>query len=83
MNIRQGGFGSCTLNSSEQAMASVMTTATSKLNAFLDTELERILCFDTFIDAEDFCNRKSAIYLVLPEEDYTKHFLVSLILQRI
>ena len=32
---------------------------------------------------EEFCNRKSAIYLVLPEEDGTKHFLVSLILQQI
>ncbi len=32
---------------------------------------------------EEFCNRKSAIYLVLPEEDNTKHFLVSLILQQI
>ena len=76
-------FAGAALNSSEQAMASVMTTAMSRLNAFLDTELEQILCFDTSIDVEDFCNRKSAIYLVLPEEDATKHFLVSLILQQI
>ena len=45
--------------------------------------LEQILCFDTSIDVEDFCNHKSAIYLVLPEEDNTKHFLVSLILQQL
>lgn len=76
-------FSGAALNSSEQAMASVMTTAMSRLNAFLDTELEQVLCFDTSIDVEDFCNRKSAIYLVLPEEDLTKHFLVSLILQQI
>ena len=76
-------FSGAALNSSEQAMASVMTTAMSRLNAFLDTELEQVLCFDTSIDMEDFCNRKSAIYLVLPEEDNTKHFLVSLILQQI
>lgn len=76
-------FSGAALNSSEQAMASVMTTAMSRLNAFLDTELEQILCFDTSIDVEDFCNRKSAIYLVLPEEDNTKHFLVSLILQQL
>ncbi|MCM1061630.1 MAG: TraG/TraD/VirD4 family protein, partial [Eubacterium sp.] len=37
----------------------------------------------TSIDVEDFCNHKSAIYLVLPEEDNTKHFLVSLILQQV
>ena len=76
-------FSGAALNSSEQAMASVMTTAMSRLNAFLDTELEQILCFDTSIDVEDFCNHKSAIYLVLPEEDTTKHFLVSLILQQL
>ena len=76
-------FSGAALNSSDQAMASVMTTAISRLNAFLDTELEQILCFDTSIDVEDFCNRKSAIYLVLPEEDNTKHFLVSLILQQL
>ena len=76
-------FSGAALNSSEQAMASVMSTAMSRLNAFLDTELEQILCFNTSIDVENFCNRKSAIYLVLPEEDNTKHFLVSLILQQI
>lgn len=75
-------FAGAALNSSEQAMASVMTTAMSRLNAFLDTELEQILCFNTSIDVEDFCNYRSAIYLVLPEEDNTKHFLVSLILQQ-
>lgn len=76
-------FSGAALNSSEQAMASVMTTAMSRLNAFLDTALEQILCFDTSIDVEEFCNHKSAIYLILPEEDLTKHFLISLILQQI
>ena len=64
-------------------MASVMSTALSRLNAFLDSELEQILCFDTSIDVEEFCNHKSAIYLVLPEEDATKHFLISLIFQQL
>jgi type IV secretion system protein VirD4 len=64
-------------------MASVLSTALSRLNAFLDSELEQILCFDTSIDVEQFCNSKSAIYLVLPEEDATKHFLVSLIFQQL
>ena len=76
-------FAGAALNSSEQAMASVMSTAMSRLNSFIDSELEQILCFDTSIDVEQFCEKKSAIYLVLPEEDTTKHFLVSLILQQI
>lgn len=76
-------FAGSALNSGDQAAASAVSTALSKLNAFLDSELEQILCFDTSIDVEKFCTTKSAIYLVLPEEDTTKHFLVSLIFQQI
>lgn len=76
-------FAGAAINASEQAMHSVMSTAMSRLNAFIDSELEQILCFDTSIDVEEFTSKKSAIYLVLPEEDTTKHFLVSLIFQQI
>ncbi len=61
-------FAGAALNTSEQAMSSVMSTALSRPNAFLDSELEQILCFDTAIDAEKFCSEKSAVFIVLPEE---------------
>ncbi|MNW40043.1 Type IV secretory system Conjugative DNA transfer [compost metagenome] len=48
-------FAGAALNSAEQAMQSVLSTALSLLNAFLDSEMEQILCFDTAIDAETFC----------------------------
>lgn len=76
-------FAGSALNTAEQAMASVMSTALSRLNAFLDSELEQVLCFDTAIDAERFCNTKSAIFIVLPEEDATKYFMASLIVQQL
>lgn len=75
-------FAGAALNSSEAAMASVLSTVLSRLNAFLDTEMEQILCFHTAIDAEKFCTEKSAIFLILPEEDNTKYFMVSLFLQQ-
>lgn len=75
-------FAGAALNSAEQAMASVLSTVLSRLNAFLDSEMEQILCFDTAIDAETFCKEKSAIFLILPEEDNTKYFMVSLFLQQ-
>ncbi|WP_313527752.1 VirD4-like conjugal transfer protein, CD1115 family [Anaerotignum sp.] len=75
-------FAGAALNSSEAAMASVLSTVLSRLNAFLDTEMEQILCFHTAIDAETFCKEKSAIFLILPEEDNTKYFMVSLFLQQ-
>ena len=76
-------FAGAALNSADQAMASVLSTAMSRLNAFLDSEMEQILCFDSKLDTETFCTEKSAIFLVLPEEDNTKYFMVSLFLQQI
>lgn len=76
-------FAGSALNTGDQSMASVMSTALSRLNAFLDSELEQILCFDTAIDAERFCNTKSALFIVLPEEDTTKYFMASLAVQQL
>ena len=82
-NHKAKWFAGSALNSAEQAMASVLSTVLSRLNAFLDSEMEQILCFDTAIDAEKFCTEKSAIFVVLPEEDTTKYFMVSLIIQNL
>ncbi len=76
-------FAGAALNSAEQAMASVLSTAMSRLNAFLDSEMEQILCFDSTLDTETFCTSKAAIFIVLPEEDNTKYFMVSLFLQQL
>ncbi len=74
-------FAGAALNSADQAMASVMSTVLSRLNAFLDSELEQVLCFDSAIDAETFASQKSAIFLVLPEEDPSKNFMAGLMIQ--
>ena len=71
------------LFAADQAMMSIISTALSRLNSFIDSELEQILCFGTAIDAEKFCNEKSAIFIVLPEEDISKYFMVSLIIQQL
>lgn len=76
-------FAGAALNTAEQAMQSVLSTAMSRMNAFLDSELEQVICFDTAIDAERFCTEKTAVFLVMPEEDNTKYFLISLILQQL
>ena len=62
-------------------MMSVMSTVLSRLNAFLDSELEQVLCFDSAINAEAFAANKSAIFLILPEEDSTKNFMAGLMIQ--
>jgi len=76
-------FAGAAISTSEPAMMNILSTAMSRLNAFLDSELEQILCFDTALDTEKFCKEKSAIFLVMPEEDNTRHFLISLLVQQI
>ena len=75
-------FAGAALNSPEQSMNSVMSTALSRLNTFLDSELEQLLCFDTELDAEKFCNEKSAVFIIMPEENPNTFFLISLIIQQ-
>ena len=76
-------FAGAALNTAEQSMASVMSTALSRLNSFLDSELEQLLCFDTEIDAEKFCNERSAIFVIMPEENPNTFFMISLIIQQL
>ena len=82
-NHKARWFAGAALNSADQAMASIMSTVLSRLNAFLDSELEQVLCFDSAIDAEAFAAKKSAIFLILPEEDSTKNFMAGLMIQNL
>ena len=62
-------------------MNCVMSTVLSRLNAFLDLELEQVLCFGSVINTEDFASKKSAIFLILPEENPSKNFMTDLMIQ--
>jgi trag/trad family protein, putative len=82
-NHKARWFSGAALNTGDQAMASVMSTVMSRLNAFLDSEMEQVLCFDTAIDAERFCNEKSAVFIVMPEENPNAYFMISLLIQQL
>ena len=71
------------LTSADQSMASVMSTVMSRLNAFLDTELEQVICYDSPINAEMCASEKCAIFLILPEEDPAKNFIAALMIQHL
>lgn len=68
---------------SGDAQASVMATAMSKMLDFLDSSMEAILCGDSEIDAEQFCNEKTILFITMPEEFQTRYFLVSLVIQEL
>lgn len=75
-------FAAAALSAPDEALASVLSTALSRMNAFLDSELEQMLCFDNKVTMEEFVEHPTAIYIVLPEEDETKYFAVSLMIQQ-
>lgn len=75
-------LASSALNSSNQTLFSVVSTAMSRMLSFIDSDIEQILCFDTDIDGEDMANNKVAVFINFPEEDKSKHFLVSLIIRQ-
>ena len=78
---KAGWMATAATSSSEQGMASVMSTVLSRLNSFIDSEQEQVLCYDSPIDAEHFASEKCAIFLIIPEEDPTKHFMAGLMIQ--
>ena len=80
---KAGWMATAATSSSEQGMASVMSTVLSRLNSFIDSEQEQVLCYDSPIDAELFASEKCAIFLIIPEEDPTKHFMAGLMIQNL
>ena len=82
-NHRAYMLAGAALTASDQAMASVMSTVLSRLNSFLDTELEQVLCFDSAIDAETFALPEMRHLPDPPEEDATKNFMAGLIIQNL
>ena len=44
---------------------------------------DQVLCFESSIDAESFASKKSAIFLILPEEDPSKNFMAGLMIQNL
>ncbi len=80
---RARNLASSALESSDQATASAMSTALAQMNTFMDIALEQVICFDNHIDAEKFAKEKTALFLILPEEDRTKNFMAGLMIQNL
>lgn len=61
------------------SMRGTSSSALSKLLKFVDAELEQLICtHDNDLDAERFIERPTAIFLIAPDENETRHFLASL-----
>lgn len=60
----------------------VFSSALSKLLDFIDAELEQMICGHNIeFNAEGFIKRPTAIFLICPDEDTTRHFFASLFIR--
>lgn len=65
-----------------KTIASIISTAVSQMLAFLDTEMEQLLCFDDGIDIEQFVEGKTAIIFVFDESSNTKNIIANLLIRQ-
>lgn len=60
----------------------IFSSALGKLLKLLDAELEQLICdHSPEIEAENFIEKPTAIFIILPDEDTTKHFFGSLFIR--
>lgn len=60
----------------------VFSSALAKLLDFIDAELEQMICGHNIeFNAEDFIKRPTAIFLICPDEDTSRHFFASLFIR--
>lgn len=76
-------FAGAAVEADMKTALSVFSTSLSRLTKFIDSELEQMLCFNSNFSAEKFIENKTSVFIVLPEEDSTKHFMLSLFLNQI
>lgn len=76
-------FASAAIHAGGEAFASVMSTAISRLLSFIDTETEDILCHESKVTINDICEKKVIVFITFPEEDETKHPLVTQLLTQL
>lgn len=60
----------------------VFSSALAKLLEFIDAELEQMICgHSPEINAVDFIKKPTAIFLICPDEDTSRHFFASLFIR--
>ena len=74
-------FAGASAQAGGDSQASVVSTAMSRLLTFLDSEIETMICGDSDIDVERFASHKTIIFITLPEDKVTRHFMCSLLIQ--
>lgn len=65
-----------------KTIASIISTAVSQMLAFIDSEMEQLLCFDDGVNIEQFVNSKTAIIFIFDEASNTKNIIANLLIRQ-
>ncbi len=70
------------VNADVRTSMNVFSSALAKLIEFIDAELEQMICgHSSEINAVDFIKKPTAIFLICPDEDTSRHFFASLFIR--
>lgn len=81
-NVRIHYYTAPATSADTRTRMNVFSSALSKLVKFIDAELEQVLCgHDEALDAEPFIANPTALFLISPDENPTRHFMSSLLVR--
>ena len=81
-NHRAKLFAGASTKADVRTSMNIFSSALGKLVSFIDAELEQMICeHSTELNTEDFIKRPTIIFLIVPDEDTTKHFFASLFIR--
>lgn len=72
-------FAGASTKADVRTSMNIFSSALGKLVSFIDAELEQLICdHSPELNTEDFVKKPTVIFLIVPDEDTTKHFFASL-----
>lgn len=79
-NKRISYYAGASIGADSRTSQNIFSSALGKLLKFIDAELEQILCdHDTDFDSYSFIKNPTAIFLISPDENPSRHFMSSLL----
>lgn len=73
------GYVSTTTSADIRTTLNIVSSALAKLLKFVDAEMEQLICdHDSALDSDTFIQNATAIFLIAPDENETRHFMASL-----
>lgn len=83
-NHRAKLFAGASTKADIRTSMNIFSSALGKLVSFIDAQLEQMICnHSAELNTDDFIQKPTAIFLVIPDDDTTTHFFASLYIRNV